>query len=60
MDHPITALTWLVNELSKNELPLDKDMIVTTGSCTTPISIERGDSILADFGKLGSVSVEIE
>ena len=60
LDHPITALTWLVNELSKNELPLDKDMIVTTGSCTTPISIERGDSILADFGKLGSVSVEIE
>ena len=58
--HPITALTWLINELSQNEIPLDNKAVVTTGSCTTPIPIRQGDIVVADFGKLGSVSVVIE
>ena len=60
LSHPITALTWLINELSQNEIPITDKAVVTTGSCTTPIPIKRGDNVVADFGKLGSVSVVIE
>ena len=58
--HPITALTWLINELSQNKIPINNKAVVTTGSCTTPIPIKQGDNVVADFGKLGSVSATIE
>ena len=43
---PRIALTWLVNELSKNNITLDKGMIVSTGTCAKPIPIKIGDTIL--------------
>ena len=58
--HPITALTWLINELSQNDIPISNKAVVTTGSCTTPIPIKQGDNVVADFGIFGSVSVVIE
>ena len=44
---PRIALTWLVNELSKNNITLDKGMIVSTGTCAKPIPIKIGDTIKA-------------
>ena len=58
--HPITALTWLINELSQNDITINNKAVVTTGSCTTPIPIKQGDNVVADFGIFGSVSVVIE
>ena len=57
---PRIALTWLVNELSKNNITLDKGMIVSTGTCAKPIPIKIGDTIKADYGKLGSISVNLK
>ena len=54
---PRVALTWLVNELSQNNISLDKGMIVSTGTCAKPIPIKVGDTVRADYGQLGSISV---
>jgi 2-keto-4-pentenoate hydratase len=57
---PRIALTWLVNELSKNNIILYAGSTVTTGTCTIPISINLGDTIVADYGALGQLQVSLD
>ena len=54
---PRLALTWLVNELSGLGVTLKAGQVVTTGTSTTPLPIDHGDAVHADFGLLGSVDV---
>ena len=54
---PRVALAWLANELSRLDIPLGAGQVVTTGTCMTPLAIGPGDSVVADFGELGSVEV---
>ena len=56
---PRLALAWLANELSGLGVTLKAGQIVTTGTCMAPLAIEAGDTVTADFGALGSVSVTI-
>jgi 2-keto-4-pentenoate hydratase len=56
---PRIALTWIANELSALGIGLNAGETVTTGTCVLPQPIAPGDAIRADFGDLGSVSVEI-
>jgi 2-keto-4-pentenoate hydratase len=56
---PLDALTWLANELSLLGITLKAGEVVTTGTCMIPLPIERGDEVVADFGKLGTVSVRL-
>tara|TARA_Y100001968_G_C19224726_1_gene651495 strand:+ start:75 stop:839 length:765 start_codon:yes stop_codon:yes gene_type:complete len=57
---PRVALTWLVNELSQNNIVLEKGMIVSTGTCSKPIPVVTGDIVTANFGKLGEISVKLK
>ena len=57
---PRIALTWLINELSQNDITIHKGMIVSTGTCSIPLPIKSGDKITADFGELGSISINIK
>ena len=57
---PLDALTWLTNELSGLGLTLKANEVVTTGTCMTPLPIDRGEVVEANFGKLGRVSVRID
>ena len=57
---PRIALTWLVNELSQNNILLEKDMIVSTGTCSKPIPIAKGDIVTANFGELGEISLNLK
>ena len=54
---PVTALTWLVNELSRHGMTLKAGQAVTTGTCVKPVAIAAGDVVGGDFGELGGVSV---
>ena len=54
---PRTALTWLVNELSAIGVGLKAGQFVTTGTCMVPLEISEGDSVLADFGPLGTIGM---
>ena len=57
---PREALAWLVNELSRLNLPLLATQVVTTGTCLIPLAVEPGDHVVADFGTIGSVDVWLE
>lgn len=56
---PVTALTWLANELSRHGLTLKAGQVVTTGTCLAPLPIAAGEHIEGDLGSLGRVSVTI-
>ena len=49
----------MVNELSQNNIILKKDMIISTGTCSKPIPVEAGDVVIANFGELGEISVNL-
>lgn len=54
---PRDALAWLANELRQLGLTLRAGDLVSTGTCMTPIPIEPGDIVRADYGVLGRVQV---
>ena len=54
---PRAALTWLVNELSGLGIVIAAGQVVTTGTCATPLPVAAGDTVTADFGALGRVSL---
>jgi 2-keto-4-pentenoate hydratase len=56
---PLTALTWLANELAGVGLALSEGDVVITGTCLTPIPVRAGDRIEADFGWLGRIGIEL-
>jgi 2-keto-4-pentenoate hydratase len=38
-------------------MTLRAGQFITTGTCMTPLQIEPGDAVTADFGVLGQVSM---
>lgn len=57
LGHPATAIAWAVNELGALGKGLKKGDIVLSGAMSEAISFEAGDSIIAEFDGLGSVSL---
>ncbi|MFT3989698.1 2-keto-4-pentenoate hydratase [Aestuariivirga sp.] len=53
---PVIALAWFVNEAARYCGGLKAGQFVTTGTCITPMALEPGDRITADYGGLGSIS----
>jgi 2-keto-4-pentenoate hydratase len=56
---PRLALTWIANELNLHGGGLKAGEYVTTGTCVVPVPIGHGDTIRADYGRLGSLTVQI-
>ena len=56
---PRVALTWLVNELIAHNYSIYAGQFVTTGTAMVPLEIVEGDDVMADFGVLGQVQVNI-
>jgi 2-keto-4-pentenoate hydratase len=56
---PRIALAWIANELSREDLGLKADDIVSTGTCVVPVPISAGQRFVADFGTLGQVSARV-
>lgn len=54
---PLTALTWLANELSGLGITLRRGQIVTTGTACVPVPIAAGDTVTGDYGTFGSLAV---
>ena len=57
MGNPINALFWLINDLKKKDVYLDKDFWVTTGSTTSIIPVKKGDNFLGEVLPIGKVNV---
>jgi 2-oxo-hept-3-ene-1,7-dioate hydratase len=56
LNHPATGVAWLANKLHQHGERLEAGEIVLAGSFTRPTWISRGDSVLADYGPLGTIT----
>jgi len=56
---PRIALTWLANDRARRGIGLKAGDVITTGTCIKPLDVAPGDKIIADFGALGRVSLNL-
>lgn len=56
LNHPATGVAWLANKLHQHGDRLEAGEIVLAGSFTRPLWVEPGDTVLADYGPLGTIS----
>lgn len=54
---PLTALTWLANELSSLGIGLRAGDWASCGTCMVPLEILPGDLVVADYGTLGRIEL---
>src|SRR5215472_10153493 len=57
LNHPATGVAWLANKIARYDEELRAGDLVLSGSFTRPTTAERGDTLHADFGSLGTISV---
>ncbi|MCR9135443.1 MAG: 2-oxo-hepta-3-ene-1,7-dioate hydratase [Alphaproteobacteria bacterium] len=58
LGHPAMAIAWLANKLAPFGTTLEPGHMMLSGSFTRPVWAAKGDTLLADFGPLGTVSVQ--
>jgi 2-keto-4-pentenoate hydratase len=60
MGDPIAALEAMVNDLARSGEKLSAGQVVLAGSYTAGYLAKAGETLVADFGQLGQVSVSFE
>jgi 2-oxo-hept-3-ene-1,7-dioate hydratase len=60
LGHPGKAIAWLANKISDYGHAMEPGHLVLSGSFTRPVWANKGDTLLADFGELGSVAVKFD
>jgi len=58
LGHPAMGIAWLANKLAEFDVTLQPGHMMLSGSFVRPVFAARGDTIRADFGDLGAVSVQ--
>jgi 2-keto-4-pentenoate hydratase len=56
LEHPMLPLAWLANELSRTGIGLRAGQMISTGTLTGMLRPKAGETYVADFGPLGSVT----
>ncbi|WP_456788820.1 2-keto-4-pentenoate hydratase [Cellulomonas sp. P5_C5] len=56
LDHPARGVAWLANKLAQHGDRLDAGELVLAGSFTRPIWVQPGDTVLADYRDLGTIT----
>lgn len=56
LNHPATGVAWLANKLHQHGTTLEAGEIILAGSFTRPMWVEKGDSVLCDYGPMGTIS----
>ena len=57
LGHPLNVMAWLADELPEYGLALRAGDLVTTGVTTDVFEADAGDTVVAHFDGLGSVSL---
>ena len=58
MGHPAMGIAWLANKIGPHGVTLQPGHMMLAGSFTRPIFVAAGDTVQADFGRLGNVAVQ--
>lgn len=58
LGHPALAIAWLANKVGRFGTVLEPGHIMLSGSFIRPVFANKGDTLQADFGPLGSVGLQ--
>ena len=58
LGHPAMGIAWLANKVGRFDTVLEPGHLTLSGSFIRPVWANKGDTLRADFGPLGSVSVQ--
>ncbi|WP_040166603.1 2-oxo-hept-4-ene-1,7-dioate hydratase [Microbacterium gorillae] len=56
LNHPATGVAWLAEKFHQHGSRLEAGEIILAGSFTRPMWVSRGDSVLADYGPMGTIT----
>lgn len=56
LNHPAMGVAWLANKLAQHDDHLRAGDIILAGSFTRPMWVEPGDSVVADYGPMGTIA----
>ena len=56
LDHPALGVAWLANKLAQHGDRLEAGELVLAGSFTRPMWVHPGDTVLADYRDLGTIT----
>lgn len=56
LNHPATGAAWLANKFAQHGARVEAGEIILAGSFTRPMWVDRGDTVLCDYGRLGTIS----
>jgi len=59
LNHPANGVAWLANKIAPYDEQLNAGDVVLAGSFTRPTNAQRGDSVHADYGTLGSITFRL-
>lgn len=57
LGHPAMGIAWLANKVARFGEVLEAGKVMLSGSFVRPVWAKKGDTVRADFGSLGSLSV---
>lgn len=60
LGHPALGIAWLANKVAAFGTTLEPGHFLLAGSFTRTVPVAKGDTIHADFGPLGGISVRFE
>lgn len=60
LNHPAAGVAWLADKLHRHDTRLEAGELVLVGSFTRPVWISRGDSVLCDYGPMGTITCRFE
>lgn len=60
LNHPATGVAWLAKKLHQHDARLEAGELILAGSFTRPMWVSRGDSLLCDYGRMGTISCRFE
>jgi len=58
LGHPAHGISWVCKRFSPHGVSLQPGQIILSGSFTRPVSVKAGDTVHADYGPLGGISVK--
>ncbi|UGS28212.1 fumarylacetoacetate hydrolase family protein [Microbacterium resistens] len=56
LNHPATGVAWLANKFHQHGARLEAGEIILAGSFTRPMWVQAGDSVLCDYGPMGTIT----
>lgn len=56
LNHPATGVAWLANKFHQHGARLEAGEIILAGSFTRPMWVSRGDTVLCDYGHMGTIT----